>query len=117
MTKFEIAWPRKFFQRRRNEGVWLLEATLLERKILDGKPRMQIVCRLATIDEEHVSTDGAVEIREAFWHAAQARLGRLYRLTDRDLDEIETQLAARVPKPMPVQPQPRQVASAASSTE
>jgi hypothetical protein len=82
----------------------LLEATLLERRLLDGKPQMQIICKLAAIDEEHANENGAIEAREKFWHDARARLGRLYRLTDRDLDEIEALLARRVPRPQPMPP-------------
>jgi hypothetical protein len=95
--KFDIAWPRKFFQRRRHEGIWLIDAVLLERKLgVDGKPTMQIVAKLASINEDR--TD-ALDARERFWHDASSRLGRMTRLTDRDLDEIEALIAARIPKP------------------
>jgi hypothetical protein len=33
-----------------------------------------------------------VPAQEKFWHDASARLGRLFRLSDRDLDEIEALL-------------------------
>jgi hypothetical protein len=63
---------------------------------------MQLVCRVAAINEEHASPNGPVESRDKFWHDAAARLGRLYRLTDRDLDEIEACIAERIgPKPLP----------------
>ena len=59
-------------------------------------------CQLASIDEEHASPNGSIAAREKFWHDASARLGRLYRLTDRDLDEIEACIAEKIgPKPLP----------------
>jgi hypothetical protein len=39
--------------------------------------------------------------RDRFWHAARAKLGKLHRLTPRDIDGIEKLLALKVPKPMP----------------
>ena len=48
---------------------------------------------------------GEIAACEKFWADARARLGRLYRLTHRDLDEIEELLAKRIPKPVPVLPQ------------
>ena len=106
--RFDIAWPRKHLEWRRHSQaeVWLLEVVLLERRLLNGKPQMQIICKLASIDEEHASPNGSIAAREKFWHDASARLGRLYRLTDRDLDEIEACIAERVgPKPLSVRPQ------------
>jgi hypothetical protein len=44
---------------------------------------------------------GELAACDKFWADARARLGRLYRLTDRDLDEIESLLAKRIPKPVP----------------
>jgi hypothetical protein len=96
--KFDIAWPRRCFQRRQNEAVWLIEAVLLERKLLGDKPSMQIVCKLAVIDE---SKTGDISAADKFWADASARLGRMSRLNDRDLDEIEAVLARRVPRPLP----------------
>jgi hypothetical protein len=98
--KFDIAWPRRYHEKRRQEySCWLTEAVLLERRLLDGRPQMQLVCRLAAIDEDRI---GDVEAQEKFWHDARARLGRLCRLTDRDLDGIEALLARRIVKPVPV---------------
>ena len=37
---------------------------------------------------------GEIAACEKFWADARARLGRLYRLTDRDLDDIEALLEA-----------------------
>jgi hypothetical protein len=76
---------------------------LYERRIgANGKPSMQFICKLSSIDEEQANPDGAIEARDHFWHAASARLGRLFRLTDRDLDEIEAAIADRIgPRPLP----------------
>jgi hypothetical protein len=46
MPTFDIAWPRKRLEWRRRDEVWLIEAVLLERRILNGKPQMQIICTL-----------------------------------------------------------------------
>ena len=51
--RFDIAWPRRYLERRRH-STWLVEAVLLERKLIAGQPRMQLVCRLACIDEDTV---------------------------------------------------------------
>jgi hypothetical protein len=101
LTEWKIAKDAKHLEWRRRE-TWRLEAVLLERRLLNGKPAMQIVCALAAINEDEAHADGAIEAREAFWHDAAARIGRLHRLTDRDLDEIEACLAKRIgPRPLP----------------
>jgi len=98
--KFSIAWNRAFRCHRRGNEVWEIEAILCERVVLAGRPRLKIVCRVACIDEDRT---GEVGPCETFWHDARARLGRLYRLSDRDLDEIEALLARKVPRPQPEQ--------------
>ena len=98
--KFSIAWNRAFRCHRRGNEVWEIEAILCERVVLAGRPRLKIVCRVACIDEDRT---GEVGPCEKFWHDARARLGRLYRLSDRDLDEIEALLARKVPRPQPEQ--------------
>src|SRR5215471_19119239 len=50
---------------------------------------------------------GELAACDKFWADARARLGRLYRLSDRDLDEIESLLAKRIPKPVAGKPQIR----------
>jgi hypothetical protein len=62
MSKFDIAWPRKHLEWRRRE-VWKVEAVLLERRLLNGKPSMQIICTLASISEDEAHADGAIEAR------------------------------------------------------
>jgi len=75
---------------------------LCERRLLDGVPSMQIVCKLASIAEEHANPDGPIIARDKFWHDASARLGRLSRLKDRDLDQIEQCISERIgPRPLP----------------
>ena len=50
---------------------------------------------------------GELAACDKFWADARARLGRLYRLSDRDLDEIESLLTKRIPKPVAGKPQIR----------
>jgi hypothetical protein len=99
--KFDIAWPRRYLERR-NHPIWLIEAILLERKLIVDQPLLQLVCRLACIDEDRISE---VDCREKFWADARARLGRLSRLDHHDRDEIEALLARRIKKPVPVSQQ------------
>jgi hypothetical protein len=100
---FDIAWPRKHVEwRGRPRENWFVEALLTERRLVNGRPQMQLFCRLAAIDEEHAHADGSIDAREKFWADASRRLGRLYRLSDRDLDEIEALLVRRAPKPSPI---------------
>jgi hypothetical protein len=101
--RFEVAWPRRYLERRRQEhSCWLTEAVLLEHKLVAGQPLLQLVCKLACIDEDQI---GEIACREKFWADARARLGRLSRLNHHDLDEIEALLARRVAKPVPVSQQ------------
>jgi hypothetical protein len=70
--------------------------------LVGGRQQLQFVARLASINENEAHPDGAIEAREHFWHHAAQRLGRLFRLTDRDLDQIEACLAERIgPRPLP----------------
>ena len=96
MATCDIAWNRRRLEwnRRPDEARWLIEAILLERVLLEGKPQLKIVCRIAAIDEDRVDQAAA---RDLFWHDARARLGRLYRLAPRDVWQIELLLAKRVP--------------------
>jgi hypothetical protein len=98
MSTFEIAWTRRTgHQWRKHPDGWVVEATLVERVVLAGAPVLKVVCRLAMIVEGKLDDIGACD---AFWHDARARLGRLHRLTGRDRDEIEREIAKRVPKPV-----------------
>ena len=53
MSTFAIAWPPPLSRTMQTFDV-LVEAVLLERKLIAGQPRMQLVCRLACIDEDTV---------------------------------------------------------------
>jgi hypothetical protein len=94
--RFAITW-----QRRRREwcsnAQFLREAVLLERRVIAGERRQQIVCRLANIDETRLTDHAAID---AFWHDAARRLGKLARLTRDDRREIEIELAMTVRKPL-----------------
>jgi hypothetical protein len=71
---------------------------LCERVLLEGKPTLRIVCRIARVFEDRIDETSE---RDRFWHAARHRLGRLRRLSARDVC-IEGEIAKRVLKPQPV---------------
>ena len=107
---FEICWNRRRFQwRRRNpeSEPAFIEAILLERVLLDSRPQLEIVAQLATIDEDR--TDEAAA-RDLFWREARCKLGKLRRLSPRDIWQVEILLAKRIPKPQNrMSPQPSTV--------
>jgi hypothetical protein len=99
MPIFEICWSRRrFLEWRRNpeNAPLLIEAILLERVLLDGRPQLEIVAPLAAIDENR--TDEAAA-RDLFWRDARRKLGKLRRLSPRDIWQVEIMLAMRIPKP------------------
>ena len=99
MPTFEICWNRRRFQWRRHNpenAPSFIEAILLERVLLDSRPQLEIVARLATIDEDR--TDEAAA-RDLFWREARCKLGKLRRLSPRDIWQVEILLAKRIPKP------------------
>lgn len=95
---FDVVWNRcrLIWSRRSESAPWEVQAILLERTLIEGRPQMPIVGRLARYIEDR--QDEPAE-REAFWSAAQRKLGKLSRLDQRDRWQIETLLAARIPKP------------------
>jgi hypothetical protein len=101
MSSFSVCWNRVRLEWRKRTGCapWAQEAILCERVLLEGKPALRIVCRIARVFEDRI--DEASE-RDRFWHAARQRLGRLRRLSPRDVWQIEDEIAKRVPKPQPV---------------
>jgi hypothetical protein len=106
MPNFEICWNRRRLEWRRDpeNAPLLIEAILLERVLLDGRPQLEIVAGLAAIDEDR--TDEAAA-RDLFWRDARRKLGKLRRLSPRDIWQVEIMLAMRIPKPqnrMPPQP-------------
>jgi len=97
---FDIAWTRRVaHQWRTKADDWVIEATLTERVLLGGKPAIKVICRIAAIDEDKIDEEAA---RDRFWHAARARLGKLYRLDGHARDGIERLLALKVPRPAPI---------------
>ena len=114
MSIFEICWNRRrFLEWRRNpENVpMLIEAILLERVLLEGSPQLEIVAWLAAIDEDR--TDEAAA-RGLFWRDARRKLGKLRRLSPRDIWQVEILLAKRIPKPQKRLP-PKTVCASANS--
>ena len=101
MPNFDICWNRRRFLEWRRDpenAPLLIEAILLERVLLDGRPQFEIVARLAAIDEDR--TDEAAA-RDLFWRDARRKLGKLRRLSPRDIWQIEILLAQRIPKGAP----------------
>jgi hypothetical protein len=65
---------------------------------------MRVVARLAGILEDEINNPAS---RDAFWHDARRKLGKLRRLSQRDIWQIEILIGARIAKPVPVQPCPQ----------
>jgi hypothetical protein len=99
MPGFEIAWNRRRLVRRQHgKGAPLVQdAILLERVLLGDRQHLKIVCCVASVIENRQSDPAA---RDRFWSSARTRLGKVHRLSQGDLDEIESVLANMVPKPM-----------------
>src|SRR6516162_11817043 len=95
---FDVCWNRRRLEWRRNpeHALWLVEAILLERVLLDGRPQQKIVARLAAIDEDCTDEPAA---RDLFWANAARKLGKLRRLSGTDILGIERELAKRIPIP------------------
>jgi hypothetical protein len=83
------------WSKRSESAPWVVECILLERALIEGKPALRIIARLARYAEDR-QTDVA-EI-ENFWSTASRKLGKLRRLSQRDRWQIETMLAQRIPK-------------------
>ena len=99
---FRICWNRLDWEP--GEPPSVLDATLVERILVGGRPTLRVVCRLASINEDRC--DHIAE-REAFWRTARVRLSKLYQLSAYDIDAIEAQLRQRVPLPLPAAIQAR----------
>jgi len=101
MPGFEIAWNRRRLVRRQHgkRAPLVQDAILLERVLLGDRPHLKIVCCVASVIEDRQSDPAE---RDRFWSFARARLGKVHRLSQGDLDEIESALANKVPKPVPV---------------
>jgi hypothetical protein len=112
MSSFSVCWNRvrSEWRKQTERALWAQEAVLCERVLLEGKPTLRIVCRIARIFEDRI--DEASE-RDRFWHSARARLGRLHRLSPRDRWAIECEIAKRVPLPVSSQQPPQRPNTAA----
>jgi hypothetical protein len=101
MSSFSVCWNRVRLEWRKHtdRAPWAQEAILCERVLLEGKPTLRIVCRIARVFEDRIEETSE---RDRFWHAATHRLGRLRRLSAHDVCQIEGEIARRVPKPKPV---------------
>jgi hypothetical protein len=97
---FDVCWNRTWLTwYRRSESVpFRLEAILCERTLIEGKPALRIIARLASILEDEVDNPAS---RDKFWHDAGSKLGKLRRLDQRDIRQIETMLAKRIPRAVP----------------
>jgi len=71
---------------------------LCERVLLEGRSQMRIVVRLAGILEDEIDNPAS---RDTFWHDARHQLGKLRRLSQRDMWAIESLIGARIAKPVP----------------
>jgi hypothetical protein len=100
MPGFEIAWNRRRLAwQHRERAPWVQDAILLKRVLLEGRPQIKIVCRVAAVIEDRLNDPAE---HDRFWHVARARLGKMLRLSPRDRDEIEEMIAQRIPMPVPV---------------
>ena len=97
MSSFDVCWNRTWltWYRRSESAPLRLEAILCERTLIEGKPALRIVGRLARILEDELDD---VAARDQFWRDARHKLGKLRRLDQRDIGQIETMLAKRIPK-------------------
>ena len=96
MPSFDIAWNRAWltWYRRSESAPFRWEAILCERTLIEGKPALRIIARLARILEDELDD---VAARDQFWRDARRKLGKLRRLQPRDIAEIEHLLAKRIP--------------------
>jgi hypothetical protein len=115
MSSFSVCWNRRRLAWRRHSerAPWQLEAILCERVLLEGRPQLRIVGRLAGILEDEIDNPAS---RDTFWHDARRKLGKLRRLSQSDIWQIEILISARIAKPVPVlPPQAARAATAARS--
>jgi hypothetical protein len=101
MPEFSLAWNRRRLEWRRDRenSRWQLECVLCERMLLEGRPQLRIVARLAGIFEDEIDSPAS---QDQFWYDARRKLDKLRRLDHRDVWQIEIMLSKRVPKPQTV---------------
>ena len=71
---------------------------MCERTLIEGKPALRIIARLAAILEDEIDSPAS---RDKFWHDTRRKLGKLRRLDQRDIGQIEALLAKRIPRAEP----------------
>ena len=97
MPTYDLAWNRS---RLTEAAPWQLEADLCERVLLEGHTQVRVVGRLAGILEDKIENPAH---RDKFWHDARRKLGKLRRLSQRDIWQIEL-LLARTVRPVSMHP-------------
>jgi hypothetical protein len=105
-----VCWNRRRLAWRRHSerAPWQLEAILCERVLLEGRPQLRIVTRLAGILEDEINSRASCD---QFWHDARCKLGKLRRLSQRDVWAVELLIAKRIKPPQPVLPRSPQPAA------
>ena len=100
ITSFDVCWNRAWltWYRRSESAPFRWEAILCERTLSEGKPALRIIARLAGILEHELDSAHA---RDQFWRDAARKLGKLRRLDQRDIGQIEALLAKRIPRAEP----------------
>ena len=115
MSSFSVCWNRRrlAWRRHSDRAPWQLEAILCERALIGGRPALRIVGRLGGILEDEIDIAAS---RDQFWHDARYKLGKLRRLSQSDVWQVEILISARIakPQPVPVLPQPPQPPHAAA---
>ena len=95
---YYVAWNRSWLvwsKRSERTAPWAVECILFERTLIEGKPALRFIARLAKILEDELDNPAS---RDQFWRDASRKLGKLRRLDQRDIGQIETMLAKRIPK-------------------
>ena len=98
---YDVAWNRSWLvwsKRSERAAPWAVECILFERTLIEGKPALRFIARLAKILEDELDNPAS---RDQFWRDASRKLGKLRRLNQRDIEAIETLIAKWIPKPMP----------------
>ena len=90
MPTYDLAWNRS---RLSEAAPWQLEADLCERVLLEGHTQVRAVGRLAGTLEDEIENPAH---RDKFGHDARRKLGKLRRLNQRDIWQIELLLARKV---------------------
>ena len=96
---YDVAWNRSWLvwsKRSERAAPWAVECILFERTLIEGKPALRFIARLAKILEDELDNPAS---RGKFWGDARRKLGKLRRLNQRDIETIETLIAKKIPKP------------------